>query len=84
VLPLFANLVAMEHDKEIHENIIRSEFCYDVFMGCSLVDTCVKCGSIKDAHNVFDKITKQNGSSFYCNDFMIFNARAWKRGSTTL
>jgi pentatricopeptide repeat protein len=72
VLPLFSNLVALEHSKEIHERINRSEFCYDSFVGCSILDICVKCGSIKDAHNVFDKIMKQDGSLFYCNEFMIF------------
>lgn len=58
VLPLFENLAALEQGKAIHESINRSEFCSDAFVGCSLVEMCVKCGSIKDAHNVFDKITK--------------------------
>jgi pentatricopeptide repeat protein len=69
VIPAFANLAALEQGKAIHESINRSEFRSDAFVGCTLVDTCAKCGSIKDACNVFDKIAKQDGSPIYCNDF---------------
>ena len=67
--PAFANLAALEQGKAIHESINRSEFHSDAIVGCTLVDTCVECGSIKDEHNVFDKIAKQDGSHFSCNDF---------------
>eukprot|EP01018_Ginkgo_biloba_P002677 Gb_01638 [translate_table: standard] len=58
VLPACANLAALEHGKEIHEDIIRSGFQYNVFVGSALVDMYVKCGSIKNARQVFDKMPK--------------------------
>eukprot|EP01018_Ginkgo_biloba_P024010 Gb_22311 [translate_table: standard] len=57
VLPACANLAALEHGKEVHEDIIRNGFHSDVFVGNALVDMYCKCGSIKDACQVFDKIT---------------------------
>eukprot|EP01018_Ginkgo_biloba_P016323 Gb_33311 [translate_table: standard] len=60
ILPACANLVALEHGKEIHENAVRSGFESDIVVGNALVDTYCKCGSIKDARQVFDKMPKQN------------------------
>eukprot|EP01018_Ginkgo_biloba_P036819 Gb_28171 [translate_table: standard] len=57
VLPACANLAAL---KGIHEEIIRSGFQYDVFLGNSLVDTYAKCGSIENARCVFDKMLQRD------------------------
>eukprot|EP01018_Ginkgo_biloba_P031778 Gb_10324 [translate_table: standard] len=59
-LPACANLAALEHGKEVHEDIIRSGFQYDVFVGSALVDMYAKCGSIDDACKVFGKMPKRD------------------------
>eukprot|EP01018_Ginkgo_biloba_P031724 Gb_04381 [translate_table: standard] len=60
ILPACANLAALEHGKMVHEDIIRSEFQSDVFVGSALVDMYAKCGSIADASNIFDRMPKRN------------------------
>eukprot|EP01018_Ginkgo_biloba_P019613 Gb_41545 [translate_table: standard] len=60
VLPAYASLAALGHGKEVHENITRSGFHSDVFVGNALVDMYAKCGSIEDARKVFDKMPTQN------------------------
>eukprot|EP01018_Ginkgo_biloba_P001839 Gb_27521 [translate_table: standard] len=60
VLPAFAILAALEQGKEIHEQINRSGFQSDVFVGSALVDMYAKCGSLENAHDVFDKLHQRN------------------------
>jgi pentatricopeptide repeat protein len=60
VLPACGSLAALQHGKEIHEEIIRSGFQYDVFVASALVDMYVKCHSIEDARQVFDKMPERN------------------------
>eukprot|EP01018_Ginkgo_biloba_P034750 Gb_24815 [translate_table: standard] len=66
VLPACAYLAAMNEGKEIHEVIIKSGFQSNVFVGSALVDMYVKCGSIENARNVFDKVNQQ--------DLVLWNA----------
>eukprot|EP01018_Ginkgo_biloba_P030678 Gb_05649 [translate_table: standard] len=60
VLPACASLAALRHGKEIHDDIIRSGFQSNVFVGSALVDMYVKCGSLEDARKVFDKLPDRN------------------------
>eukprot|EP01018_Ginkgo_biloba_P002733 Gb_33136 [translate_table: standard] len=60
VLPACANLAALEQGKEIHEQIIRSGFQSDVFVGNALVDMYAKCGSIENARKLFDRMPQQD------------------------
>eukprot|EP01018_Ginkgo_biloba_P032098 Gb_20504 [translate_table: standard] len=60
VLPACANLAALEQGKEIHEEIIRSGFQSNVIVGNALIDMYAKCGSIKNAFHVFDKMSTRN------------------------
>eukprot|EP01018_Ginkgo_biloba_P008630 Gb_28771 [translate_table: standard] len=60
VLPACANLVSLHYGKEVHENIIRSGFQSDVFVGSAIVDMYAKCGKIDDARHVFDKMPERN------------------------
>eukprot|EP01018_Ginkgo_biloba_P002747 Gb_11036 [translate_table: standard] len=57
VLPACANLEAIDY---VHDEIIRSGFLDDVFVGSALVDMYAKCGSIQRARNVFDKMPKRD------------------------
>eukprot|EP01018_Ginkgo_biloba_P001708 Gb_40749 [translate_table: standard] len=60
VLPACAKLALLEEGKEIHEEIIRTGFQSDVFVESALVDMYAKCGSIDNAHNVFNKMHQRN------------------------
>jgi len=60
VLPACASLAALEYGKDIHEGIIRNGFQGDVFVGNALVDMYAKCNSIKDARDVFGRMTERN------------------------
>jgi len=59
-----AKLAALEHGREVHEEIVRSGFHSDVFVETALVDMYGKCGSIEDARKVFDKMCSKNRVSW--------------------
>ncbi|XP_057833495.2 pentatricopeptide repeat-containing protein At2g03880, mitochondrial [Cryptomeria japonica] len=60
ILPACAYLGTLEQGIEIHEEIIRSGVESDVYVGSALVDMYAKCGSIKKAREVFDKMPRQD------------------------
>eukprot|EP01018_Ginkgo_biloba_P019270 Gb_14391 [translate_table: standard] len=60
ILPACANLATLEHGKEVHEDIIRSGFHFDAFVGSALIDMYAKCGSIENACRVFDKMPRRD------------------------
>eukprot|EP01018_Ginkgo_biloba_P036926 Gb_11578 [translate_table: standard] len=64
VLPACANLAALEHGHEVNEAIIRSGFQSDIFVENALIDMYAKCGSIKDARKVFDKMCRKDAISW--------------------
>jgi pentatricopeptide repeat domain-containing protein 1 len=51
-----ASVAAFDEGKYVHKQIIAGGLEGDVFLGSSLVDMYAKCGSIKDAWNVFNKM----------------------------
>eukprot|EP01018_Ginkgo_biloba_P034728 Gb_12554 [translate_table: standard] len=57
VLPACANLESL---KDVHEEIIRSGFESDLYVGSALVDMYAKHGSIESARHVFDKMPKRD------------------------
>eukprot|EP01018_Ginkgo_biloba_P039040 Gb_26816 [translate_table: standard] len=60
ILPTCANLAALRQGKEIHDCIVRSGFEANVFVGSALVDMYAKCGAIKEARHVFDKLSERD------------------------
>ncbi|KAH8973473.1 hypothetical protein BDL97_01G050500 [Sphagnum fallax] len=56
VLNACASVVALEEGRQAHEKIIQSGCELDVFVGNSLIDMYVKCGSMEDAWRVFNKM----------------------------
>ncbi|GLJ24805.1 hypothetical protein SUGI_0474350 [Cryptomeria japonica] len=60
LLPACACLAALRQGREVHEDIIRSGFLSDVFVGNALVDMYAKCGSIEDAQKLFSRMTKRD------------------------
>eukprot|EP01018_Ginkgo_biloba_P037564 Gb_08772 [translate_table: standard] len=60
VLPACARLAALRKGKEIHVYIIRSESELNVFVSNALIDMYAKCGSIDNAHRVFDQMFERD------------------------
>eukprot|EP01018_Ginkgo_biloba_P015763 Gb_24018 [translate_table: standard] len=60
LIPACAILATLRHGKEIHNYIIRSGLELDAFVGSALIDMYAKCGTIKDARQVFDKLSQRN------------------------
>eukprot|EP01018_Ginkgo_biloba_P003811 Gb_10356 [translate_table: standard] len=60
VLPACANLATLRYGKEIHDYTIRSGFISVVFVGNAVIDMYAKCGNVKDACLVFDKMFQRD------------------------
>eukprot|EP01018_Ginkgo_biloba_P004814 Gb_18728 [translate_table: standard] len=60
LLKACASLATLEQGKHIHSDIIKTGFESDLFVGSALVDMYAKCGSIAEAHKVFDKMPIRN------------------------
>eukprot|EP01018_Ginkgo_biloba_P018941 Gb_33115 [translate_table: standard] len=64
VLSACASLATLTQGKEVHAHIIRSEFESNIFVGSSIVDMYAKCGSIRDASQVFERMPKRDRVSW--------------------
>ncbi len=60
VLNACASLVALEEGRQMHKLIIQSGFESNIFVGNSLLDMYVKCGSMEDAWRVFEKMPSRD------------------------
>lgn len=76
-----ASLAALQEGNQVHVVSIKTGFQYDVFVGSALVDMYAKCGSIKNAQNVFDEMPKRNVVSW---NAMITGFAQHGRGIETL
>lgn len=64
ILPACINLGFLEQGMEIHEEIITAGFQSDVVVSTALVDLYAKCGSLKDARKVFDRMLERDPVSW--------------------
>ncbi|XP_057861280.2 pentatricopeptide repeat-containing protein At2g21090 isoform X2 [Cryptomeria japonica] len=60
ILPAYGRLGDLCKSREVHEEIKRHRFESDVFVGSALVDMYFKCGSVENAHRVFDQMAVQD------------------------
>jgi pentatricopeptide repeat protein len=51
---------ALQQGRIIHDKVVKSELEGECFIGNTLVDMYGKCGSLREAHNVFDQLSKQD------------------------
>jgi pentatricopeptide repeat protein len=79
VLKACANLEALHQGREIHGDIVRRGLESDVFIGNALIDMYAKCGVLKTARDLFDKMPQRDivswnsviagyGQSGYCDE----------------
>ncbi|KAH7433408.1 hypothetical protein KP509_07G067800 [Ceratopteris richardii] len=64
VLKICANVGAFEQSKYIHTCICDGGLNTDVFIGSTLIDTFVKCGSLCHAREVFNKMINRDKISW--------------------
>ncbi|XP_057866832.2 pentatricopeptide repeat-containing protein At3g26782, mitochondrial-like [Cryptomeria japonica] len=64
MLPACAKMGDLKHGMEIHQTIIENGFVLDVVVVTALVDMYVKCGSLRKAHNLFEKMRLRNAVSW--------------------
>ncbi|KAA8528130.1 hypothetical protein F0562_035619 [Nyssa sinensis] len=64
LLPACGLIGSIQRGKEIHGLIYRMELYFNVFVASALIDMYSKCGSVKDAWNVFDRIPVKNVASW--------------------
>ncbi|KAK7309542.1 hypothetical protein RJT34_06349 [Clitoria ternatea] len=64
LLPACGSAGFVKSGREIHGFICRKGFDVNVFIASALIDMYSKCGSVKDARNVFDKIPCKNIASW--------------------
>jgi pentatricopeptide repeat protein len=60
LLNLCEDSKSLELGKRVHEFLRRSKFGGDVELGNKLIGMYLKCGSVKDARKVFDKMPERN------------------------
>ncbi|KAJ7564381.1 hypothetical protein O6H91_02G014700 [Diphasiastrum complanatum] len=60
LLKACACIAALEQGKQLHLDIIKSGLQSDVFVGNALVDMYAKCGSIEDAHRMFNNMHERD------------------------
>ncbi|KAL3522953.1 hypothetical protein ACH5RR_015787 [Cinchona calisaya] len=54
LLPLFSELLSLNHTKEIHGYIVRNNIAVDVFLKNALIDIYFKCRSVEMACEIFN------------------------------
>lgn len=64
ILRACANLASLILGKQLHSHIIRSGYISNVFSGSALLDMYAKCGSIKDALQMFREMPVRNTVSW--------------------
>ncbi|GLJ53633.1 hypothetical protein SUGI_1144010 [Cryptomeria japonica] len=64
VLPAFARLGFLKQGKEIHSCILKNAFEFNVFASNGLIDMYAKCGTLKFARHVFDKMPDRDVGSW--------------------
>ncbi|PKA60402.1 Pentatricopeptide repeat-containing protein [Apostasia shenzhenica] len=60
LLPACANIAALVQGKSAHGFTIRAGMSADVYVGSALIDMYGKCGKIKDARKMFDRMPSRN------------------------
>ncbi|KAK1285753.1 Pentatricopeptide repeat-containing protein [Acorus calamus] len=66
VLQTISDSGSLEFGKEVHGYVMRNGHADDIYIGTSLVDMYLKCGSLSSARKVFDGIEGRNTFTWNC------------------
>ncbi|PIA60176.1 hypothetical protein AQUCO_00400809v1, partial [Aquilegia coerulea] len=75
VLKACSALSAIEQGRDIHENVIRTGWESDVFVGSALIDMYAKCGCVESAREVFNKILARDVALSLCREMAMAGLR---------
>jgi pentatricopeptide repeat protein len=64
VLTALAGLAALDHGKQVHSHVLRSELSSYVVLQNSLIDMYSKCGSLTYSRRVFDSMPERTAISW--------------------
>lgn len=64
VLPACAGARSAADGRKIHEDVVRWNCESNVFVGTALVDMYGKCGEIRSARQVFDRMPKRGTATY--------------------
>ncbi|MCO5555905.1 hypothetical protein L7F22_009449 [Adiantum nelumboides] len=64
VLKALGSLKALSWGREIHRQILMNEYDTELVLGNGLIDMYAKCGSLDDAHNVFERLSNCDAVSW--------------------
>ncbi|KAM4118845.1 hypothetical protein ACJW30_03G013700 [Castanea mollissima] len=60
VLGLCASLASLDHGKQVHGQLVRSQYDLDVYVASVLITMYVKCGNLVKAKLVFDRFAPKD------------------------
>ncbi|XP_057963082.1 pentatricopeptide repeat-containing protein At1g56690, mitochondrial [Malania oleifera] len=60
VLSVCASLASLDHGKQIHAQLVKSQFDNDVYVASILMTMYVKCGDLVKAKQVFDRFSSKD------------------------
>eukprot|EP00250_Pteridium_aquilinum_P007629 c17301_g1_i1 orf=537-3779(-) len=60
VLQACSSITLLEHGKQIHDQITERGFELDLHVGNTLIDFYAKCGTMEDAHFVFNRLPERD------------------------
>ncbi|KAI5429047.1 Pentatricopeptide repeat-containing protein, partial [Lathyrus oleraceus] len=55
VLSVCASLASLDHDRQVHARLVRSEFDQDLYVASVLITMYVKCGDLVRAKRIFNR-----------------------------
>ena len=60
VLSVCASLASLDHGRQVHAELVKSQFDSDVFVASVLITMYVKCGDLVKARQIFDRFSPKD------------------------
>ncbi|WCJ26883.1 Pentatricopeptide repeat (PPR) superfamily protein [Euphorbia peplus] len=57
ILSVCGTLASMDHGRQVHARLVRSNFDTDVYVSSALITMYIKCGNLVKAKRIFDRFT---------------------------
>ncbi|KAL5981624.1 hypothetical protein ACLOJK_015687 [Asimina triloba] len=60
ILTVCASLALLDHGRQLHADLVKSQFDSEVFISSALITMYVKCGDLVRARRIFDRFTSKD------------------------